>query len=328
MVLLGVVLGFAPGRQLDPAPSSPPAVWVADRDAQRVVGLDSNLIEVTQRPVRWPLEIEARSDRAFWVARAADGTLDGAFELSLHGPRGRVRRTEAFGPLVDLAVLDGVDALVVERRSGEPNAVWRVREDGARWIALQIGKLRCATGRSDRVLAGTDEGEVLLSDADGTRTVLDHRSFGLQIIDLAPGPAPSAPTSSDGPGDSSPETWWVLGLDSAGLGRLLLLGADLEPVWEVGTELRPRHLVPVPGSEQAWIADITAPRVRRYGPGGVLEIDRDDLQVFGLDRGVAWPDGGIVLTAPGALLRLDANGDLLPSQGGFAYPVDLARPDS
>ncbi len=324
MVLLGVLLGLAAERRDGPG-DRPPAVWVADRDGQKVVGLDRDLVRVTERSIRWPLEIEGRRDRRFWVLRAAEGTIDGGFELSLHAVDGNRQRVETFGPLLDLATLDGADALAVEMRTGEPTAVWRVRADGARWIALQVPDVRCAAGRSDRILAGTDQGKVLLADADGTRTVLDQRYFDLQIIDVAPGP-PEPSASTKPAGGSSGLTWWVLGLDAQGLGRLLLLDAELEPRWEAATELRPRHLVPVPGREQAWVADITAPRVRRFGPGGVLEVDRDDLQLLGFDRGAAWPDGGVVLTAPGTLLRLDANGDLLPSQGAFAYPVDLTQP--
>ncbi len=372
-ILMGVALGLAAQLRDDPPPvpgGARPAVWVADRDGQRLVGLDADLIEVADVDLRWPLEVEGRADGAFWCARAAEGLEDGAFELSLHGPDGTVRRTDRFGPVLDLDVLGGADALLVEARVGEDPAAWRTRADGARWIVLQTHALRCATGTADRVLAGTDAGELLLYDADGTRTLLAVRHVALQVIDVAPGPGlvgedvegheppaartagtASAPTTrrprgtvgppgTDGAAAGGavagtvpagqPETlgvsWWVLGLDAQGLGRLLALGPALEVRWEVATGLRPRHLIPVPGRVRAWVADITAPRVRRFGPGGVLEVDRDDLQVLGLDRGVAWPDAGVVLTAPGALLRLDAAGNLRPSQGGFHYPVDLTAP--
>jgi hypothetical protein len=101
------------------------------------------------------------------------------------------------------------------------------------------------------------------------------------------------------------------------------LDADLGVAWELPTGIRPAHLIPDAGRGCVWAADVNEPFVRRWGVDGSLELNLGDLPLGGLDRGVVL-GGGIVLTAPGALLRLDGTGGVLPGQGGFHFPVDLA----
>ena len=113
-------------------------------------------------------------------------------------------------------------------------------------------------------------------------------------------------------------------LDGTGDGWLYLLDGSLATAWRERTALQALHLAPVAGEERVWLASSTQPMVRRYGPKGRLELERGNLPLGGLDRALAWRDG-LLATAPGAILRLDAAGNLAPGQGGFAFLVDLCR---
>ena len=103
------------------------------------------------------------------------------------------------------------------------------------------------------------------------------------------------------------------------------MGADLEREWSAPTGLAALQLAPVPGAEQVWLADVSEPRVRRFGAGGVLELELDPAPLSGLQRGAADGSGAVLLTAPGALLAYDGWGAARPGQGGFTYLTDVAR---
>ena len=95
--------------------------------------------------------------------------------------------------------------------------------------------------------------------------------------------------------------------------------------WAAGVGYASAHLGAVPDEERVWVADTGSARVRRFGPAGVVEIDRQDLPAAALDRTVAWRNGGALLLTPGAILHVDAAGTLAPGQGGFAWLSDAAR---
>ncbi|HUR28569.1 MAG TPA: hypothetical protein VM509_10310, partial [Planctomycetota bacterium] len=113
-------------------------------------------------------------------------------------------------------------------------------------------------------------------------------------------------------------------LDAQGYGRLALFDAALAVRWSRSVGLHALHFAPERGTERVWIADATEPRVRRFGPGGLLEIDRPDMPLGGLDRACATASGTALFTAPGALLALDALGQNAPGQAGFDFLVDVA----
>ena len=57
----------------------------------------------------------------------------------------------------------------------------------------------------------------------------------------------------------------------------------------------------------------------------MLELEHTNLPALALDRTLAWIDGGVLISSPGAILHLDANGNLAPGQGGFSWLSDFAR---
>lgn len=305
--VLGACLAAFAGAEPPPVPPGATVAWVADRDASRVFGLDADLLLARRIAVDWPLDVEPAHDGGLWVLRSAAGT-----STSTH----RLDRFDADGALVtelwleratDLDVLAGGEqALVVEERAGSPSRLIRVRTEGGLFPLLEQAGLVCAAGERDAALVGTSTGEVLRVHAV-TGAVLARARVGLRIADLAPGPAPG--------------TAWAL--DDAANGRVILLEADLGVRWSRALSRPAAHLAPVRGEERVWLANTLEPCVVRFGPGGLLELERCGLPLPGLDRALAWR-GGAIVTAVGAILRLDAQGNLRPGQGGFEFAVDVA----
>lgn len=305
-VLVAALAAFATA---DPPPTPPGdvAVWAADRDASRVFGLDADLRLARRIPVDWPLDVEPAHDGGLWVLRA---------ETNLSSATHRLDRFDAQGAMVtelwveralDLDVLAGGEqALLVEERLGYPPRVIRVRTEGSVFPLHERDGLLCVAGERDALLAGTGDGHVLRVHAT-SGAVLASASVGGRIADLAPGPTAGSA--------------WAL--DVAGNGRVLRLAADLAVVWSAPLPRAARWLAPVPGEERVWVACTSEPCVVRFGPGGALELDRCGLPLPGLERALAWR-GGVLVTAVGAVLRLDHEGNPRPGQGGFDYLVDLA----
>lgn len=284
------------------------ALWATDRDGDRVLGLGPDLLLQRALDLPAPTEIEARRDGGAWVLSAEGGGPLGPHRLLRLDAQATPLASTGIGAPLDLAAVDGEDALVTELAAGGLGRLSRVTADGSTQVLVEEPGLACAAGRGSQALAGTSGGEVLLIALPGG-AVLARRALGGPIGDVAPGP---------GAGE-----WWAL--DVGGQPRLHLLAADLAPKWSASSGLRALHLVEVPGEERVWLADTTESRLRRYGPGGVLEIDRYDLRLSGLDRGTSWIGGGLLCVAPGALLHLDVQGRPAPGQGGFRFLVDAAR---
>jgi len=320
LVLAGfATAGFGLGTlQTMPAgarrPAAMPAFWVSDRGAHEVVGLDRDLVPVRRFALASPVEVEP-AQGGLWVLSARESGPLGPHDLFRVDYRGTPLARAAFEAVVDLATLDGGDALLVEWRvaGAREDRALRVGPTGeVRELASGLG-FSCVAGRGPRVVVGTESGEVLAFPADGSGSLLAQRFLGVQITDLAPSPHPG--------------TWWAL--EAGGGSRLFLLDDDLETSWEVATFLRALHLVPVlrgRGTGGVWLADSTEPLVRRYGLEGELEIERGDLPLSGLDRGLALASGGVLFCAPGALVHVGPDGSLQPGQGGFRFLVDVTAP--
>lgn len=306
------------GRQAE----VPILFWVSDRGGNALIGLGPQLHHVRRVQVPAPLQLAvipadegSGSGADLWAVSATAGTPLGAHELLHLDGLGQLLWRRTFDPLVDLDRTrdGGRGVLALERVAGAGNVyrVWVAERDvggqvaGARLLVESVG-LSAVSGRAGQVVVGHWAGEVWLLDLrDGT--VLAQSRPAASIADLAPGPAP--------------RSWWML--ESGGAGHLALLGPDLQPLWRVATSMAALHLIPVPGEERVWLADSNETLLRRYGPAGVLEIERDDLAMGGLDRGVARSVGGVLLTAAGALLAFDDQGEAIPGQGGFQFLIDV-----
>ncbi len=294
LAALGLALAGGALRRTELARPGPVALWAADRDANLLYGLDADLILATRVPLVAPLELARARDGRLYVLREA-GLLD------VLDPSGAVLRELEVGPSLDLDVYED-DALLVGQA-----AALRIGPDHARTILSQAPGLRCIAGSLDSVLVGTDDGRIERLALDGS-DVLASAEIGGTIVDLAPAGEPGG----------------AFALDSAGR-RLVCLAPDLGLRWQIDLPFAAQHLGAVPGEERVWLADTGSPRVLRYGPAGVLELDRKALPLLGLDRALPWIGGAVLLAAPGAILQLDARGHLAPGQGGFNFLAALAR---
>jgi hypothetical protein len=305
---LAVVFALMNDPSASPSPPGPVAVWTADRDASRVFGLDRDLVVARRIAVDYPLEVESASDGALWVLRNSGGQADLSQRLCRIDAHGEVETQLYLEPCRALGVLEGEQALVLERTDPATTVLTRVRREGSKFPLLSRNDQACVCGSRGTAIVGTDTGAVLRVDAT-SGVVLAEIQLGGSIGDVAAGPTPGS----------------VWALDVQGTGRLFLLDERLAIRWAAGVGFSARHLGAVPGEERVWIADTSSPRVVRIGPSGVTEVDRGNLPLQGLDRVLAWTGGSALVLAPGALLHLDAQGQLAPGQGGFAWLSDAAR---
>lgn len=303
-----LALAFALMREMQatPAPPGQTVVWAVDRDGHQLLGLDRDLLIERSVPVDWPLEVEATRDRGAWVLRSEDGQAGSTMRLDRFDAQGSLLTELYLESTRDLDLLDADQALVLERVNASVR-LSRVRIEGSLFPILVRADLSCVCGSNATILCGTDNGAVLRIDPR-TGAVIAEAQLGGIIGDIAVGPLSGSA--------------WVL--DTQGAGRLFLLDPALAVTWVASVGFPSAHLGPVPGQERVWIADTTAARVRRFGPAGVIELDRQNLPAIGLDRVLAWRDGALILS-PGAILRIDAQGQLAPGQGGFAWLSDAAR---
>jgi len=300
LAALAIALASGRLRSAELAPPGPVVLWVADRDAGRLYGLDEDLILAARLPLAAPLDLARARDGRLYVL-CAPGRL---VELDA---RGAPQRELEVGTCLDLETQADCALLVQQPGPEGPRRAAILAPDEAPRTLLEAERLRCICGSLDSVLVGSDDGRVeRLALANGER--LGSVVLGGAIVDLAP----------------AAEAGGAFALDGAGR-RLLRLAPDLALHWQADLPLEARHLAPVGGEERVWLADCAAPRVLRYGPGGALELDCPNLPLRGLDRALAWSGGGVLLVAPGALLQLDRQGHQAPGQGGFNFLVALAR---
>lgn len=312
LCLAGALIAGA--SQVAGSTRGPVHVWAADRDAHRVVGLDRGLFVVREIAIGWPLAVESRADGGLWVLRSGNGTASFGMRLDAIEPDGTVANETYLEPCAAMALAAGRDALVVEKApaAGQRDRAWRVEPDGSARVLLEDRDLAAivhapSTVVPSSVILGALDGRILRVDDSGNRVVLAQTVLPGAWGDLAAGPYAGS----------------AFALDVSPARVLAFLGPDLGARWTVAVGFDARHLGAVAGEERVWVADASGARIRRYGPGGKLELDRTLAQIA-LDRPLALPDGGALFAAPGAILRVDSAGRPMPGQGGFTWLGDLA----
>ncbi len=308
MLSLSIALGWTRVHEArEPGAAARVAVWATDRDAGRVIGLDRDLLVAQSIAVRAPTEVEARPDGGAWVVSSLDADPLGRHQLLRLQFDGTVAARVPLGPSLDLFGDELGRALTVDLDSGAERVALFDAQLALLWQRHWPGA-QCAAATPQSCLVGTAQGELLLFDLGSPTSAPLRTSFGGSISDVAPGPRA--------------DTWWAL--DAHGFCRIGLFDAQLGLKWWRNVGLHALHLAPVAQQERLWIADTTQPHVRRFGPAGVLEIDRADLPLGGLDRACGAPGGSALFAAVGALLRLDVQGQNAPGQAGFDFLVDVA----
>lgn len=283
------------------------AVWLCDRDGDRVFGLDRDLLVVNSVALRAPTEVEARPDGGAWIVSSINADPLGQHRLLRMLHDGTLAARAQLGPILDLDCDELGRAIVVDIAGAGARVSAFDANASAVWTRAWPGAL-CAAAAAGHCLVGTQAGELDLFDLNAPLLAPLRLNFGGAISDVAPGP--------------SAGSWWAL--DANGACRLALFDMNLSVIWSRTVGLHALHLAPIAGVERVWIADTTQPYVRRFGPGGVLEVDRQNMPQGGLDRGCSAFQGSVLFPAPGALLRLDGLGQSSPGQAGFDFLVDVA----
>jgi hypothetical protein len=294
--------------------AKPVRYWAADRDAHRVSGLDVQLVVRRTLDCGWPREVEARADGGVWVLRSGGPSAILGDRLDSFTPAGDLENEMSLTFAASLALFAEHDALVVEIDETPQVAerLWRVAPDGTGTVLYEADGLACVTSAGREVWLGWRTGRLARIASDGSRRVIAQVDHDAEWGALAPGPSPGM----------------LYALDLRAPRRLCLLSSELALRRETVLGLDARSFAPVLANGAAtgsvWVADTSGARVRRYGTAGQLDFEVP-VALFGPDRPLALPDGGALFAAPGAILRLDANGQPRPGQGGFSWLSDLAR---
>jgi len=276
-------------------------VWVADRGAGRLIGLDGDLFVARRLAVEHPVAIALRPDGGLWVASALDGHPRGRHRLELVSPAGEGCPIAELGALLDLEAVAGGGVLAVHTAGGH-TLVEGYDAGGSRLDVLAVPGAACAAGRPGRTLVGTSDGRLLSAGTERPA----QRALGRCFVDLAP--------------DAAPDRWWAL--DTGPPSRLLLVDGGLAIVSEhYPGPASALALAPGPAGERVWVLGADRRSVLRLGPGGAPELAQVRLPMRGVEAIAATPAGGLLAAAPGALLRLDAGGRGVPGQGGFDHLV-------
>lgn len=303
LVLGAARLPFAMGPR-------PVRFWAADRDAQRVFGLDDELVARRTIDCGWPRDVEARADGGLWVLRSGGPSSILGDRLDSFSPAGDLENEMSLAAASELALCEGRDAITIEAGAAANGAdrVWRVAPDGSATILFEAPALACLLCVGRDVWLGARTGRLVRIASDGSRRVVAAFDHDAEWGALAAGPRPGE----------------LFALDLRAPRRLCLLSAELELRRATVLGFDARALAPIASTGRVWLADSSGARVRRYGPAGQLELEVP-VSLFGPDRPLALADGGVLCAAPGAILRLDADGQVLPGQGGFSFLSDLAR---
>jgi hypothetical protein len=285
------------------SPPGPVAIWVADRGASRVYGLDANNIVARTIQVGSPLRVVSAGERGVWILRAREARARAEHDLVLATGEGRITFELELDRCLDLSAARSGDALCLTRDAAGARSAGRISLEGQRTVLAQRGDFTAIAGLSASIAIGTERGELLRFDGDGD--LCSCSVVARSVVDLAPGP--------------HADSVWVL--DSGN--EVRLIDAHDRVVWRSSTGFDARKLAPIPSSEDVWLIARDGPCARRFGRASG-PLDCSDFGAIPAECALGLPDGGVLLALPGAIVNRDERGRPLPGQGGFHTLVDLA----
>jgi len=288
------------------------ALWLADRGAHQVVGLDRDLLYCVVLPVRAPVALAPAPMGGVWVVSAV---------RSWSGER-QVEdfewlRLDARARPIARGRLPGFRSLAAAEEGG----VWALYREGRELVQWDregqpVTRLRVETGAPLRCLVSTtsawklppaSSNAVLALREDSSVDLLVAKSWtvstclGSRVLDACAG-----------------ETgWWVLTE-----GGLLALHEDLSVRAEFASPDKAAGLVAVWRGAGVWVLDESGTSVELVG-GRRGWRERREWGLAGVAGGVELASGALLLTTPGALLVFDELGNPRAGQGGFDFLVDL-----
>jgi hypothetical protein len=308
----GGLLALAPERLRGsgaPVPSGSARWVVADRDGGELVLLDEDLLVVERRELPWPTHVRAGPDGGLWAVSARDGHPDGVHELVRMDAAGALDVLHTLPPVLDLEVDDAGRAwLLVRPRAGGAEVVVT---GGRAWPA--------------RFPAPHDARALVL---DGERTALVSPRSGLLALEPASGCWERVAGPDEGelldaaPADDA--GWWLL-VRAGPTGEERLLRLEGGRAWDARCPGAERLAAGRADTRACWVVGEQGNWVRRLAGdarsrGLFARPAARGGQAAALDE-----EGGLVLAAGGALLRLRSDGATAPGQGGFAHLSDLDR---
>ena len=310
-------------------------LWVADREGDRVVGLDRLLVPIVWIDLPAPRHVAALADGGVWIAHSGAGPNDVLVRASKSGS---IERSIELTNVLDLDVGAKGDAIVLERRPDATFLVRVAREPApGEWNRSVIEPAEWMIAADSRVLLGGGR-TLSVVELDPVPTLVARRVEFATAGRLAPanaalGGLPGtrrtrwSPRSSDAGPAPSASGWWTL---NAAVGdRLVLRSRSLVPratrslptggacfavddggaVWATDAKRATLHRI-APGERGAAAHDVTRTiEFRLSSPPQAIVIDRDGRPIFAL---------------AGAVVRLSRRGEVQRTQGGFDGLVDLS----
>ena len=293
-------VGLAVEPWIGPSAAGAPQVWVADRDASLLRGLDDDLIDGRSHVVGWPLAVATAADGGLWVARSGNATnAFGArlLELSELGTELGELWLEGFHDLDALA--DG-RALCLERLQDGSGRLWRVDAQATPRLLMQAAGLRHVRASGLLAWCGGEDGRLLQ---------VDVAAGGVLALACMPAPILGLRVTADG------GAWVALGGSSPVLARL---DARLARMAQAPLESLVAFDV-LPDGGGPWTLERAGAILRARTRDGRPRLEVD-LTILPEARHVlALPDGGALVASPGGIVRFDAHGSPQPGQGGFAW---------
>ncbi|MCP3917844.1 MAG: hypothetical protein GY711_20045 [bacterium] len=287
----------------------PVRVWIADRGAHELVGLDDELMWAGKVHVPAPVAVLADPGGGTWVVSASSGTARGPHAILRMEPDGRMRAVAPAGPVLDAAVAGAGRIAWIE---AEPRAVRSTDTSAMSGAATEIagalriaGPLGAGAESGEGVVVGNEAGELWLGRGEDWSLAA---VAGGPIVDLAV--------------CSRAGIVWAMSIEPRLTAYRVAADARLAATWSHALPAGSRRLAAV--ADRVWVFGRRRTALR-YGPDGVRELELKSLPLAALVGAEALPSGETLLLAPDACLRLSADEQLIRGQGGFVFGVASAR---
>ncbi len=287
------------------------ALWICDRDASALIGLDADGLRRARIEVPFPVELEPGADGALWVLYQLGPGPSAGRRLCSISVEGRVRvdlPARGLGGLV--ACGQGAVAGVLQR--GAVANLVRFDRAGAR---LELGAIE-----SDAYLACGEDGRLWLAGP----SLLSQAGESPHIIRELP----SVPTRITTAWSS--QGAWMLERSARDELRLVRLDGAGQALFEVPAADLRLGSGPVLLAGEAglgvWLVTERGEALHLDDDGEF--VARGSLPMLGVEAISTSLGGGLLAVSGGSLMRLDPQALSLPGQGGFRYACDLISIDT
>ena len=323
---MGFAIGAAIGsaswwRSARRAPLERVAIWLADRGAGQVVGLNSELLHRVVIPVVHPIAVQPAPGGGVWVVSRLRGVRSGsAHEWLLFDARGKLR-SRGDWPGFRCMSSDGRGGCWALAREG--TCLERQGPDGSVELRLDTRELRsserpttvvgsefaegpsCENALGAAGFARNSGGQLLAWFVHGELALMEGAAIGNReclrevVLDVC----------------GEDRSWWVL-TES----RLLELGSDLSErrVWRAPE--RAARLFESSTGSGVWALDRLGKRAQLVGDRTRGPRTRK-WRLAGVSAFRELHHEALLAAAPGALIVLDRSGEPRAGQGGFDHLV-------